>query len=814
MRRKILSVSILLALSIPAFAKGIDNSTNVDASVAPVAYATPNIKEIGNPHYVQIMKEMAAKMVTRVNELKDFAANPDFFFYKDGKKYIEINGINFEIDEQYGTPILPFRNFGDDSATRSLFGFFDKNWEFSWFDGGVVVANTQWGNYDWGNGCVLEYLPSGHLNTNFVLSEAMSCFDGSETSVVASDATYIAPYKFGVNVEYANMVSIEQLGDKLIVAQSPAPENSANDVPMVGIYDKKANTTTKILGISKAQPYTGLDDLRSYGSQLFVSAIAADGRIDVFNGDTNKYEYSYAVAHNGMGKIAVNDKYIFVADDDKISVYHNQAAEFGEIKQIQPFAYLAYAHGRPLSLEFVGSALLAGGSNGSAVYDLSALSKDVTLQPKVKDLGGFEAMDANEKYIFVKENNGEYNASTTRFAMYDIQKFIANGYQFNDAEKSVYLIDNFWVSGIDLVIADNEIISLSNSIIETVKFEKLDTLEFTPNAYVPTAQLNFDELPTGSIVQKVLQDGLVEGIESISVNTASIVNIRVLNRDQVEITNYTEVDIQGLDLDIRAHSQHSWVRLANLDKLPAYTRIIVPITALNVDKSFNTVDGSGVYNYTKMMSSLEGQGNTYGHYGTLHLIDSRFTTQTKHPLLDKLMKISATWDIEFTNQLITNPTTEKAWDAKSVKRHIELLSNVAFIVSSETFKDKLMNYKETYGHHMYLYGITFNTKELSESLLDKTLNSNAFTNFRKETGFQTVFGMSHDAGTAFGLSDAELDKIESGNMEDFGIYLGEQFGNNWYPDCPPRPCDWTEREFAKLFVDAYNELSEAGELPY
>ncbi|WP_413525090.1 hypothetical protein [Photobacterium phosphoreum] len=755
------------------------------------------------------MNEMAAQMVQRVNELKKYAQNPDFYFFKNGKKFIEINGIDYEVDAEYGTPIIPLRNWADDSATRNLFSFFDQDWEFSMYEGGAVVVNKTWGNYDWGNGCVLEYLPNGHLDSDYVLNEALTCMDGSDKHE-KPDTTSIAPYKFGVDAAHSNMVSIEQLGDKLIVAQSP----SAGDSPMVGIYDTKANTTTKILGISEAQPYKGLDDLRSHKSQLFVSAIGAHDRIDVFNGDTNQYQYSYDVQHNGNSKIAVNDQYILVADAENITVYHNTPAALGETKSLQPFAHLAYVNGRPFTLEFIGSKLLTGGSQGSAIYDLDALSQGTTLQPLHNNIGAFESMDANDKYIFVKENNGQYVESTTRFAMYDIQQFIANDYQFKDAAKAVYLLDHFWVSGHDLVISNNEIITLTNSIIESVPLDKLDTLDFTQNAYVPTAQLEFDALPQTASVRKILQDGLAEGAWSISANTDSMVNIRLLDRNTVEITNFTDIDLKNVDLDIKAHSQHNWARLANLDKLPAYTRITMPITDLNTDKSFNTVDGTGVYNYTGMLSTLDGQGNTYGHYGTQHLINSRFATETKHPLLDKLNKITAAWDITFTDMILGSTNTETPWDANSIKRHIKLLTNVAYIVSSETFKNKLMNYKENYGHDLYLYGTTFETKAQKESLLNKTLHSNGFANYRQASGFQNTFSFGKTAGTVFGLSDQELNKVDSGDMQAFALYLGEQIGQNWYHDCPPVPCNWTEIHFAKLFIDVYNELDKAGELPY
>lgn len=798
MNKKILSSAIVLALSTPVF--------------VPAAQAGST--ENTNPHYVHAMNEMADKLIQRIKELKKYAENPDFYTVENGRKFIDVNGIQYEIDETFGTPLIPLRHYADDSAIRNLFNLYDQNWELSQYMGGATFVHKTWGNYDYGNGCILEYTPKSDPDAGFMLKETMSCKDGSNTNTTTKDATSIAPFKFGINADYANLVSIESIDDKMFVAHSPLEKDHAVSVPMLGIYDVKTNTTTQILGIDASQPYQGIDDLRTYGSQLFVSAINEHGRIDIFDGETEKYQYSYAVDHNGISKIAVNEDFIFVADEKKVTVYHRMAVTQGDVLSLQPFATLSYAHGQPTSVEFVGSMLLAASKQGSAVYDLTQLSQHATLAPVRDDLGGVDAIDANDKYIFVKESNSEYIASTTRWAIYETAQFIANGYQFNDAAKAVYLIDNFWVKGNDLLVRDNDLISLTDSIIEVVKFDKLNTLDFTPNTRVVTTQLTFNALPTTASVRKVLQEGLNEGVNSLSANLASMVNVRFLDRDYVEITNFTDVDLQGVDLDIRAHSQHSWVRLATLDSLPAYTRIKLPVSALNSDKRFNAVDHHGVYDFSGMLSTLEGKGHTYGHYGTQNLIDSRFTTTTNHPLLEKLSKIKATWDVEFSDVLLGVDNSESPWDARSTKRHLEVITNVAYVVSSDSFKDKLMNYKANYGHDMYLFGETFKTEEQYAALLKKTLESNAFFNYRPDAGFERAFQFGKNAGTVFGLSDAELDKIERGDVHDFALYLGEQIGNNWHDGCIPVPCAWEEIHFAKLFVEVYEELANAGELPY
>ncbi|MCD9494172.1 hypothetical protein [Photobacterium carnosum] len=76
----------------------------------PPAEVMPEIEQVSQVKYVQIMNEMAAQMVQRVSELKKYAQNPDFYFFKDGKKFIKINDIDYEIDAEHGTPIIPLRN--------------------------------------------------------------------------------------------------------------------------------------------------------------------------------------------------------------------------------------------------------------------------------------------------------------------------------------------------------------------------------------------------------------------------------------------------------------------------------------------------------------------------------------------------------------------------------------------------------------------------------------------------------------------------------------------------------------------------------
>ncbi len=141
-----------------------------------------------NPEYVQIMNDMHKKMTLRLAELRRMGADPDYYFYKDdGEKYIELDGIHFKITED-GNPFAPMLSWDDDSGNLALFPFFDTTeWDLVQLEGGVIAVNNKFGNWDWGNACLLEYLPYGHLETNNLLKDTSTCFDGSNPDLKPLD---------------------------------------------------------------------------------------------------------------------------------------------------------------------------------------------------------------------------------------------------------------------------------------------------------------------------------------------------------------------------------------------------------------------------------------------------------------------------------------------------------------------------------------------------------------------------------------------------------------------------------------------------
>ncbi|EEY98459.1 hypothetical protein VOA_002279 [Vibrio sp. RC586] len=770
--------------------------------------------------YIDIMNQTARLIEERIAELNKMAvdekvlltaeeANFDLsrrpIFSND--KYLSINGIIYPVTIN-NTVSAPFRHWSDESAMRNLFSFLGEDWELSWYSGGITFVNKKFGNYDYGNGCLLEYypmaenIPNEYINRDFgLVRELESCFDGSMGDIPNYEAERTNPHHYGVHAQYANFVSIEKYNNQIITAHSPRSEYGDIANPVIGFYDGGNQVKDMITAISKGRPYQQIDDISVHGTKLFVSAVSAHNRIDIFDLETKEYQYSLGIKHNGNAKIKVSDEFIFVTGKQGIAVYQNVVAKKYETKVLTPFTMLTETQAH--SIENVGNTLIAFTDTSYSVFNIANMEHGVTKNPVMVGQVGFSAVDLEGNTLITKQGS--------RVATYDVNQFIANGYSFNEAAKGIYLVDGQEVFAKDFLLTEQGFIALTDSVTSNV--HTINAVTFTPNVSVTETRLEFSTLPTTARVQQVLQEGLTEGIDTLKANTRSLIHTRLVDGNTVEITNYTSVDVVNLAIDITAKDQYNWARLGSVDFLPAYTRITLPLTYFNAEKRFNTVNGSGVYDYSGMLSTMKGHWGTYGEKGTQHIFTSRFTTSTQHPLLTKLETISANWDIDFIERTIFNPK-EKDWNAESAKRHLELITNMAYVFSSETFKNKLMNYKATYGHDLQIASQVLRTQSDYDDFLQVNLNENGFSNVAKLNGFEASFGIVGQRGTTFGVSDAEMDRIDSGDYQSFARIMAEQLVSNYFLDCVPRPCNWTEPHLTRLIMDVFEELSIAGELPY
>ncbi|MGL5335918.1 MAG: fibronectin type III domain-containing protein, partial [Enterovibrio sp.] len=112
-------------------------------------------------YFADIYQMHQSQMAERLQDLRAQAINGENLVIKDGKRYLEVNGTLYRLNnDNYIMFDMPKPTFTDETAIRNVFGFFNSDWELSWYEGGIVAVNTRFGNYDYGNGCLLEYVPS------------------------------------------------------------------------------------------------------------------------------------------------------------------------------------------------------------------------------------------------------------------------------------------------------------------------------------------------------------------------------------------------------------------------------------------------------------------------------------------------------------------------------------------------------------------------------------------------------------------------------------------------------------------------------
>lgn len=148
------------------------------AAIIGVTMSSHAVLANNNDYFTAVYQDHHSRMTERLQTLRSQAANGENLVIEDGKRYLDVNGTLYRLnDDNYIMFDMPKPVFYDETAIRNVFGFFSNDWELSWYDGGVIAVNTRFGNYDYGNGCLLEYIPSqAILDDNSRISiETASC---------------------------------------------------------------------------------------------------------------------------------------------------------------------------------------------------------------------------------------------------------------------------------------------------------------------------------------------------------------------------------------------------------------------------------------------------------------------------------------------------------------------------------------------------------------------------------------------------------------------------------------------------------------
>ncbi|PJG60281.1 chitinase N-terminal domain-containing protein [Aeromonas cavernicola] len=128
--------------------------------------------------FTAIYQSHQQQMSARLQALRAQAARGEGLVVQDGKRYLMVNGTRYRLNsDNYVVFDMPKPTFLDETTLRNVFDFFSDDWELTWYDGGVVIVNKLFGNYEYGQGCLLEYQPAqASLEANSrVAMEVASC---------------------------------------------------------------------------------------------------------------------------------------------------------------------------------------------------------------------------------------------------------------------------------------------------------------------------------------------------------------------------------------------------------------------------------------------------------------------------------------------------------------------------------------------------------------------------------------------------------------------------------------------------------------
>ncbi len=273
-------------------------------------------------YFVQEYQSKYSQINDRLRELQTYAENPDNVIIINGERFIELSGIKYKLNNK-NNPEIPLRSWDDTSAIQTLFPFFTDDWELSQYSGGAVFVNKYF-NYNYGNGCLLEYYPDGSIQNGQItdgIIETSSCSVNSfDTNVrYFGNPIRLTPQDF--NQDRFHATAVERLyRDRLYITRSVQNQNNYIDVYNIKtneIIDRIEGSTTSS---GQTYKYHRLNELYIEDNYLFIVSWESN-RVDVLDLDNNHQHIMQIGIDSSTGtglfrpqSVVGNNNYLFISD--------------------------------------------------------------------------------------------------------------------------------------------------------------------------------------------------------------------------------------------------------------------------------------------------------------------------------------------------------------------------------------------------------------------------------------------------------------------------------------------------------------------
>ncbi|PTB33077.1 YncE family protein [Photobacterium phosphoreum] len=798
-----------IALSIAALLL----SSNVSAS----NYVTPE-------DYIKSESQIIYNKVNnRIEEIRLLAQDENNIVIINGQRNISINDINYRVnDDNYIQFDFPEPTFTDETKFRNVFDFIGSDWELTWYDLGIVIVNKVFGNYDYGNGCLIEYSPNNIISMpsgdTRVVIETSSCAieDNEKLSItqILSASKKLDYSTFGY--QQANDFSPESIA----VTNGKVYVGNANSAfSRIERFDLKTQKTlAPITGFTKngvAETYRIVSDVSEHNNRLYVASLSSN-RVDIYDtnndsiimslgtgtwsGDTFNSTLTHPYA------VAANDNYVFVADiTGKISVYNQDDVIDSNHKRTSKYAFLSLPESNStwanVKLEVVGEELIASFDNTvTYVYDIEKIEKSTDLvAPKHITRFKRNVYQAQNGDVYTADNNGQVNIySAGKLHFNDIDNMatsdqnIAKYFDVSEnKEKSL-------TASFDLAVKDKTLAMLQNNSVllgdlEVIKMHLSNTIGETPPVIDLTAE-NVVRTP-------LLFDG--ESWESLTENHYVRIN-RLLSGQQdkanLAITSYAAQETYDLNVEAQFKGSDAWLVLGSVERLPAFNQYMTDRKIMD-NYAYPTTDGT---------QSVAFYGIEDVSYLPSDLLDIRLTSTTDE-FVKKITDLRMKWGLSFGKYSEANGKWAKITPVYA-REWMIIMANFAYVMNSPEFEHLWFNYKQSIGggeHEFYgnagpVYapGGYFNSDDYQR----------IFKEFMDRGGIR--LGITTIGG---GLGGGDVLGIDTWNYyahyykSGIGV-VGHEFGHHWGRDGSGFSAQWTGLQL--MSQDVHQMMIRSQELPY
>ncbi|GGI77830.1 hypothetical protein GCM10007978_14380 [Shewanella hanedai] len=676
--------------------------------LAASAFSTPAFATNNSVNLANTMNTIHQKIDDRIAELREYASDESNVIIQDQTRYIKVNNSQYELtQDNYIMFDLP-SSYTDGTAFRNVFDFIDDDWEISWYGFGMVLVNKIYGNYNYGNGCLIEYGPRGDVYTptgsKHLVIETASC--GVEEGETLTEKSFLGEGRkldystFGY--ESADNFSPESVAinrDKVYVGNVHSSFSKIERFDLKTQQALPAITGFTLNGIDET--YRVVSDVTEHNGRLYVASLSSN-RVDIYdttNNDNivmslgtgswsgNTFDKTLTHPHS----VAANNDYIFVADvSGKISVYAQSDVKQANHKNTKKHAFLSLPESnsiyRNLKMEVVGNELIASfDSSATYVFDIANIEAGQHLiEPKQT------YAKTHRRNVYESARGDVFTGSTSG----NVELFPAGTLVFTDSgvatpstqQYSAYFDINTNTEATSKVAFDlaveNDILAMLQD--RTVLLADIETLRIHQSNNTVSYTNDIDL--TGSDVSHtpLLFNG--ESWESLTTNHEVRINRLLSGKqtlDALEITSYVAQPTHDLTVEARFNNDGAWVQLGSITQLDAFSSF----------KLGQTLQDNLYYPTANGLQSVAIKGLTDLSYLPANIIDIRLTSKTDE-LVKKITDLKPKWRLRFGtfntgNWAKITPAYAREW--------MIIIANFAYMIDSPEFEHLWFNYRDSIG---------------------------------------------------------------------------------------------------------------------